>query len=266
MKLIDGKAIAEKIEEQIKKSGKTGGLGVILVGNDEPSRIYVKIKEKTAKRVGIKFEKIIYGETSDKGQETRIIDKIKELNSREDITGIIVQLPLPKHLDTNKIISAIDPQKDVDGYHPLNLKKFARGEFTFYPPVLGAVIEALKEAGVNIKEKTVALISKSEIFPIPYHGYFEKNAKNFIHCKPENLDDCLTADIVITAIGKKHYLKAKNVKEGAVVIDIGIVKEDKKIYGDADLDSLKDKCAAATPVPGGVGPITVARLLLNTIK
>ena len=271
MKLIDGKVIAAKIEERIKNSGKRGGLAVILVGDDQPSRIYVKKKEEAAKRVGIKFHKILYRttnyqpSTTNYGElEEKIISKIKELNSREDITGIIVQLPLPKGLDTNKIIAAINPKKDADGYHPENIKKFQKGEFSFYPPVLGAVISILESEKISIANKNVALVSNSEIFPIPFQSYFGKNMQVV---KFKDAEEYLpSAEIIITAIGQKHYLKSKMVKNEVMIIDIGIVREGKKIYGDADLKSLQEKCAAATPVPGGVGPITVARLLLNAIK
>jgi len=274
MKLIDGKAIAEKIEEGIKASGKTGGLAVILVGDNSASQIYVKKKEEAAKRTGIKFYGILYPITNYQllitnyaELEEKIISKIKELNSREDITGIIVQLPLPKGLDTNKIIAAIDPKKDVDGYHPENIKKFQNGKFSFYPPVLGAIISILESEKISIENKTVALVSNSNFFPLPFIPYFKNKAKKFFDCS--SADACYNlqaADIVITAVGQKHYLKSSMVKKDAIIIDVGIVREGKKIYGDADLESLKERCAAATPVPGGVGPITVARLLLNTIK
>lgn len=273
MKLINGKEIARKIEEEIKKSplppfskerNYQGGLGVILVGDNPASHLYVKLKEKAAKRVGIKFEKNIYPENI---SEEKIIKKIKGFNNDSEITGIIIQLPLPKHLNTDKIIATIDPQKDADGYHPENLKKFQEGEFDFFPPVLGAVIECLKYTGANLKEKTVAMFSNSEIFPIPYLAYFKKNAKKFNVCSPQKTGECLlTGDIVITAIGKKHYLKSHLVKPGAIVVDIGIIKENNRVYGDADAKSLEEKVAWLTPVPGGIGPITVACLLKNAAK
>ncbi|MBU1179926.1 bifunctional 5,10-methylenetetrahydrofolate dehydrogenase/5,10-methenyltetrahydrofolate cyclohydrolase [Patescibacteria group bacterium] len=280
MKLIDGKKIAGRIEEEIKriphltspiKRGRNksiGGLGVILVGDNPESRLYVRLKEEAAKRVGIKFEKFLFQQdTRNKIQETNIIKTIKKLNADPEITGIIVQLPLPEGLDTNKIIRAIDPKKDADGYHPENLKKFQEGDFSFFPPVLGAVVECIKYTGANLKEKTVAMFSNSEIFPIPYFTYFKKNAKDFNVCGVKKFGECLlSGDIVITAIGKKQYLKSHLIKPGAIVVDVGIIKESGKIYGDADAESLAKKASWLTPVPGGVGPITVACLLKNVAK
>lgn len=275
MHLIDGKAIAKKIEEEIKESEHKGGLAAILVGDDDASRLYVSLKEKAAARVGIHFEKIIYPKNTD---EAKIIKKIQELNSREDVTGIIVQLPLPKKLDTNKIIATIDPKKDADGFHPQNQK-------SAISPVLQAAIEIMKSikhptslklhgTGKNIKtkDKKIVLVSNSKVFPIPFQAYF---GKNLTVCKFKDIKKYPpSADIIITAIGKKHYLKSELVKKGAGIIDVGIVRapgrgpfgKGKKIYGDADPISLAKKAGWLTPVPGGVGPIVVACLLKNTIK
>lgn len=270
MRLIDGKAIAKKIEEKIEKSKRGGGLAAILIGDNPESRLYVALKEKAVARVGINFEKIIYPKNV---SETAILKKIKELNSRQDITGIIVQLPLPKNLNTDKIIGAIDPRKDVDGFHPENLNKFKRGKFPFYPPVLGAVLEILKNIksplppflkGGLRKGLPVVLVSNSKIFPIPFQAYF---GKNLTICKFKDIKKYLpSADIIITAVGKKHYLKSGLVKNDVIIIDVGIVREGKKIFGDADPVSLAEKRGWLTPVPGGVGPVTVACLLKNTTK
>ena len=176
MHLIDGKKIAERIEEEIKSSGKTGGLAVVLVGNNPESHLYVKLKEAAAKRVGIYFEKYLFEETA---SEQKIIKKINDLNTQKNITGIIIQLPLPEKLDTNKIIHAINPLKDVDGYHPENLIAFQKNKFDFFPPVLCAVLQIFKELNVDIKTKTITLLTKSEIFPIPYIAYFKNRAKEF---------------------------------------------------------------------------------------
>ncbi|MBU4421452.1 bifunctional 5,10-methylenetetrahydrofolate dehydrogenase/5,10-methenyltetrahydrofolate cyclohydrolase [Candidatus Parcubacteria bacterium] len=277
MKLIDGKKIAERIEEEIKtkitppnpplhKGGKgaVAGLAVILIGDNPESHLYVRLKEAAAKRVGIYFEKHLFEETV---SEQEIIKKINELNAKKNITGIIVQLPLPEKFDTNKIIHTILPTKDADGYHPENLIAFQKNKFDFLPPVLCAVLEILKELNVDIKTKSFNLLTKSEIFPIPYIAYFKNRAKEFHFCSENATDVCLlSGDIVITAIGKKHYLKSEMIKKGAIVIDIGAIKKGKNVYGDADPISLAKKASYLTPTPGGVGPITVACLLKNVAK
>ena len=285
MYLIDGKKIAKKIEEEIRqksnpssllplvkgRKGGVGGLAAILVGDNPASRLYVSLKEKAAKRVGIKFEKIIYPVTSTPSNsplargrtarlEKQIINKIKQLNARRDITGIIVQLPLPKNLNTDKIIAAIKPEKDADGFHPQNQK-------SAISPVLQAavrIIKTLKNKNIKTRERKIVLVSNSKIFPIPFQSYF---GKNLMVCKFKDIKKYLpSADIIITAVGKKHYLKGEMVKSGAVIIDIGIARVGHHVYGDADPKSLAKKRGHLTPVPGGVGPVTVACLLLNTVK
>lgn len=255
MHLIDGKAIAQKIENQLKKSKRRGGLAAILIGNNKPSHLYVNLKEKAAKRVNINFEKIIYPKSIN---ESAVLNKIKELNSRKDITGIIVQLPLPKKFNTDKIIRAIDPKKDADGFHPQNQK-------SAISPVLQAtveVIKSLKHKNIKTREQKIVLVSNSKVFLIPFQAYFRKN---LTVCKFKDIKKYLpSADIIITAIGKKHYLKSKFVKNGAIIIDVGIVRKGKKVFGDANPRSLSKKRGYLTPVPGGVGPITVACLLKNT--
>ncbi len=283
MKLIDGKKIAKKIEAEIKKTItpptpsylKRGGFGLaaILVGKDPASHLYVALKKKAAKRVGIKFEKIIYGQqdTRNKIQETKqleekIIKKIKELNARPDITGIIVQLPLPKFLDTDKIIATMDPKKDVDGYHPENIAVYKNNQCVKIPPaVFSAVQEILKSVKIKTRGKTIVFVSKkNSIFPLPFEHCFAKDA-NFIKINLVEVKKYLPkADIVITAVGKKHYLKGSMVKNGAVIIDIGIERIGRHVYGDADPVSLAKKSGWLTPVPGGVGPVTIACLLKNT--
>ncbi|MFA5133980.1 MAG: bifunctional 5,10-methylenetetrahydrofolate dehydrogenase/5,10-methenyltetrahydrofolate cyclohydrolase [Patescibacteria group bacterium] len=261
MKLVDGQKLAKKIEARLKRSKNKGGLGVILVGQNPESHLYVKLKERAASRAGIYFEKHLYPE---KAKENEILKKIKELNINKKITGIIVQLPLPKNLNTDKIIKTINPEKDADGYHPENIKKFQNGIFPFLPPVLGAVAEILNSVKSNWKKKKIILVSNSKIFPLPFKSFF---GKNLSVCKFRDIKEYLPkADIIITAIGKKQYLKSGFIKKGAGIIDVGIKRENKKIYGDADPVSLAKKAAWLTPVPGGVGPLTVACLLNNTIK
>lgn len=273
MKLIDGKAIAKKIENKIKKSKRGGGLAAILVGDDAASRLYVALKEKAAKRVGIKFEKIVYKVQSSKFKvqknlENKIINKIKSLNKRKDNTGIIVQLPLPKFLNTDKIIAAIDPKKDVDGYHPKNIAAYQNNQCLKMPPaVFSAVQEILKSVKIKTAGKTIVFVSKkNSIFPLPFEHCFAKDAKFFKITLGDAKKYLPKADIIITAVGKKHYLKNSMVKSGAVIIDIGIARIGHHVFGDADPVSLAKKSGWLTPVPGGVGPVTVACLLKNTKK
>jgi len=276
MKLINGRKIAEKIEEKIKKSKRKGGLAAILVGDDAASRLYVHLKEKAARKVNIKFQKILYSLQNPKSQipnpkqlEKKIIKKIKQLNKNPEITGIIVQLPLPKNLDANKIIRAMDPKKDVDGYHPANIAAYKNNQCPQMPAaVFSAVQEILKSAKIKTRGKTIVFVSKkNSIFPLPFEHCFGRDAKKFINCGPQNARECLPqADIIITAVGKKHYLKGGMIKNGAVIIDIGIARAGHHVYGDADPVSLAKKRGYLTPVPGGVGPVTVACLLQNTLN
>jgi methylenetetrahydrofolate dehydrogenase (NADP+)/methenyltetrahydrofolate cyclohydrolase len=274
MKLIDGKKIAAQIEARIKKSKRTGGLAAILVGDDAPSQLYVRLKEKAAARVGIKFEKYLYPITNDelrmtnnKKLEKKLMDQIQTLNNRRDITGIIVQLPLPKNLNTNKIINAINPRKDVDGYHPQNLYTYLENQCSIPPAVFSAVLEILKSVKVATKNKKIVFVSNSKIFPIPFESCFAKDAAEFVICSLRSAKKYLpNADIILTAVGKKHYLKASLVKRGATIIDIGISRHNGQVFGDADAVSLNKKAAYLTPVPGGVGPVTIACLLKNTTR
>jgi len=255
MQIIDGNKIAKQIEEKLKKAKDKGGLSAILVGNNPESHLYVKLKEHASKRVGIYFKKYFYPENV---TEEEIIKKIKELNKDKKITGILIQLPLPQHLDTDKIIASIDPEKDVDGFHP-HTKKIS--------PVLCATLEALKATGINLKEKKVLMITKSCIFPIPFITELAPRVTYFKTCRPKDAEKYIKdVDVVITAVGSPHYLKADMIKSGTVVIDIGIHKDGKKVYGDADIKSLAKKVSWITPVPGGIGPLTVACLLKNIIK
>ncbi len=275
MHLIDGKKIAKKIEEEIKKTKRKGGLAAILVGDDPASHLYVHLKEKAARKVNIKFQKIIY-QTSpnlslskERNLQKRIINKIHELNKRKDITGIIVQLPLPKNLDTNKIIRAMDPKKDVDGYHPKNIAAYKNNQCLKMPPaVFTAVQEILKAIKIKTRGKTIIFVSKKQsIFPLPFEHCFGRDAKKFIKISLKDAIKYLPqADIIFTAVGKKHYLKGKMVKNGAVIIDIGIARVGHHVFGDADPKSLAKKRGWLTPVPGGVGPVTVACLLKNTAQ
>ncbi len=293
MHLIDGKAIAKKIEAEIKKrsnpssllplakgrKGGVGGLAAILIGTNPESRLYVALKEKAAKKVGIKFIKILYpfsptpsNSPLSRGRtthlENKIIKKIHQLNNDKTITGIIVQLPLPKYLNTDKIIAAMDPKKDVDGYHPENIAAYKNNQCPKMPAaVFTAVQEILKSIKIKTRGKNIVFVSKkNSIFPLPFEHCFGRDAKKFINCAPASAKKYLaSADIIITAVGKKHYLKSSMVKNGAIIIDIGIDRIGHHVFGDADPVSLVKKRGWLTPVPGGVGPVTVACLLKNTV-
>lgn len=289
MKIIDGRKIAKQILSNVKNqllTAKQPTLAVILVGNDPASHLYVSIKEQRAREVGINFEKHLLPTNS---AEDKIIDLIHQLNNNKTITAILVQLPLPKHLNSDKIISQINPNKDADGIHPLHLKMLKQAKT---PPVLPAttqaVFESLKYTRTNLKNKSIAIIGKSKIVGLPTYYYFKNKfnktkttilsnyaiAKKFR--KPQiNIYDSHTknlsqktnqADILIVAIGQPHFITDEYVKSKAIVIDVGINKLNGQTVGDVDPISIKNKAQYLTPVPGGIGPITVACLLKNTLK
>lgn len=255
MILIDGEKIAAKILKDIKKEIKKlpvkPGLAVILVGEDKASKIYIKKKEKKCEEVGIKSEKFIFK----KSATSKIIKLIKKLNNKKDINGILVQLPLPKNLDADKIIKTIDIKKDVDGF--LKKSKVA-------PPTIAGILELLKYTKINLKNKTATILANSRIFANPLKNLLEKegcSVKVLIKPKRQNFN----ADIIVSALGKPKFIKSNMVKDNVIIIDVGITRIDKKIYGDADQKSLQDKSGWITPVPGGVGPMTVAMLLKNLL-
>lgn len=255
MKIIDGKKLSKKILEEcrkkIKKLPKKPGLAVILVGSNRASEIYVKKKEKACKEVGINFQKITYQKSSTK----ELSKKIKELNKDENINGILVQLPLPKNINADKIIKSVRPEKDVDGF----LKKSK-----VIPPTIAGILELLKSTGKNLKNKSAIILANSKIFAEPLEKILKKeNLKVKTLIKPS--ETFFDADIVITALGKPRFITKKQVKEGAIIIDVGITRVGKKILGDADFESLKDMRGFITPVPGGVGPMTVACLIKNLL-
>ncbi|MFH1890646.1 MAG: bifunctional 5,10-methylenetetrahydrofolate dehydrogenase/5,10-methenyltetrahydrofolate cyclohydrolase [Candidatus Kuenenbacteria bacterium] len=289
MKLINGKKISNKILKKLKfrvskfPNPQIPKLAVILVGKNPASRLYVKIKQKRAKEIGIGFKKYLLPENI---KQKKITELIQQLNDDKKITAILVQLPLPKHLDTNKIISAINPQKDADGIHPQHLKMLQQGKT---PPVLpattGAIIQAIKSTHVSLKNKSVAIIGKSKIVGLPTYYYLRNRVRqiNIYDSATKDLAaKTATADILIAAIGSPKFITAKYIKPGAIVIDVGInkiypVKSSKagimqfngvngQTVGDIDAKSIKNKAKYLTPVPGGIGPITVSILLKNVYE
>lgn len=264
--LIDGKKIAEKIKDNITqeifKLGTRPNLAIILVEGRGDSDLYVSLKEREAKKVGIDTH--LYKLASEV-KESDLLEIINFLNNDNLVDGILVQLPLPKHLNTDKIIKAINPMKDVDGFHPENLERLKKGESLIIPPVFGAVFEMLKNINFDIENKEVCILSNSEIFRDNL-ALMLNNMKAKTKCFPAVNPETKNADVLITALGKPHSIKKEMVKKDAVIIDIGITKDKKSIKGDVDFNDVEDYCSYITPVPGGVGPLTIAMTFQNTLN
>ena len=274
MILIDGKKIAAELRDELKKEvsslktryKKTPGLSVILIGDLTPSQIYVKNKEKSAIEVGLKSNIIRY---PDSVNEKIILDKINELNHDETVSGILVQLPLPKHIDKQKIIEMIDPLKDVDGFHPMNVGNLSSGYKSLIPCTPLGCYLLIKKIEPNLDGKKAVIIGRSNLNGKPMAQLLlqENCTVTVSHSKTKDLRaECLQADIIVAAAGIPELVKGDWVKKDAIVIDVGINKTDKGIVGDVAFDEVSKKAKALTPVPGGVGPMTIACLLKNTIS
>jgi len=268
MPLLNGKIIAEQIlsslKNQISHLNKVPGLAVILVGNDPASHLYVSLKEKACKKVGIYFEKNLFPETASSDE---IIKKIIELNERHDIDGILVQLPLPNQ-DTDKIIAVMEPNKDVDGFHPENLRRLETGEPCLISPVVLGVMKLLAETQELLAGKTAILVM-SQIFAQPFKNALNKKEIKVEIVSAENLnlsEKIKNGDVIITAVGQPGLITGELIKSGAIVIDVGTTKVNGKVLGDVETASVEKKAAWLTPVPGGVGPMTVAMLVQNVIQ
>jgi len=269
--LLDGKKLSQKICATLKSKieklkGKKPGLAVILIGGHLASQIYVAKKEKTAKEIGFYSEVHRLAATS---EEKEILNLIQYLNESSKIHGILVQLPLPTHIRTQTILNAVSPLKDVDGFHPLNLGRLLIGDPLFIPCTPQGVMELLKEYRIDLSGKHAVIVGRSLIVGKPLaHLLLSQNATVTIcHSKTQNLEEmCQSADILISAIGKPHFIKNSFVKEGAIVVDVGINRLNNKTVGDIDFDAVSKKASFITPVPGGVGPMTIALLLQNTFK
>ena len=274
MILIDGKKAAAELREELKqevielksKYNKVPGLTVILIGDMAPSQIYVRNKEKSANEVGLKSEVIRYPEVV---EEKTVLDKIEELNKDENISGILVQLPLPKHIDKQKVIETILPGKDVDGFHPMNVGNLSSGYESSVPCTpLGCYI-MIKKIEPNLSGKKAVMIGRSNLNGKPMAQLLLKEncTVTITHSKTKDLKaECLEADIIVAAVGIPELVKADWVKKDAIVIDVGINKTEKGIVGDVAFDEVSKVAKALTPVPGGVGPMTIACLLKNTIE
>ncbi len=273
MILIDGKKEAaslrlllkEEVKELKKKFNNVPGLTVILIGELAPSQIYVRNKEISAKEVGLNSDVIKYPENVD---EKTVLKKIKDLNENKLISGILVQLPLPRHIDKKKIIESISPSKDVDGFHPMNVGNLSSGYDSSVPCTPLGCYLLLKKVEPNLNGKKAVIIGRSNLNGKPMAQLLLKEncTVTITHSKTKNLkSECLEADIIIAAVGIPRLVKGDWVKKGSIVIDVGINKTDKGIVGDVDFEEVSKKAKALTPVPGGVGPMTIACLIKNTI-
>ena len=273
MILIDGKKAAAELRKELKqevsdlkiKYNKVPGLTVILIGDLTPSQIYVRNKEKSANEVGLKSDVIRYPDTV---EEKKILNKIEELNNDESVSGILVQLPLPKHIDKQKIIETIHPSKDVDGFHPMNVGNLSSGYESSIPCTPLGCYLLIKKIESNLNGKKAVIIGRSNLNGKPMTQLLLKEncTVTITHSKTIDLKaECLKADIIIAAVGIPELVKGDWIKKDTIVIDVGINKTDKGIVGDVAFDEVSKNAKALTPVPGGVGPMTIACLLKNTI-
>ena len=269
-KIINGKEISKKIKEEIKK--EVGGfpskpsLVVIQVGNDEASNIYINTKKKACIEVGIKVYHLKYNENV---AEEFLIEKIKKLNNDQKIDGILLQLPLPQNLNATKIIKHIDPSKDVDGLTSANIGKLMNNSNGLIPCTPLGIMELLKAYDVKIEGKHVVIVGRSTLIGKPLISLFLNNNATITicHSKTKNLSEYTKqADILVVAVGKKHLINRNMIKEGVIIIDVGINRVANKLYGDVDFSNVLDKVSLITPVPGGVGPMTVTMLLKNVVN
>lgn len=272
--IIKGNEVAEKKRAQLteevvklKEQGIVPGLAVILVGEDPASRSYVKGKEKGCEQVGIYSELIEFPETI---TEERLLAEIDRLNGDDRINGILVQLPLPKHIEEKAIIERISPEKDVDGFHPISVGRMMTGQDTFLPCTPHGIVELVKETNLDISGKHVVVIGRSNIVGKPVGQLFlnENATVTYCHSKTQNMKELTKlADILIVAVGRPKMVTADYIKEGAVVIDVGVNRlETGKLCGDVDFDNVLDVAGYITPVPKGVGPMTITILLHNTVE
>ena len=272
--IIDGKKESALLREEIKKeislikkkTSKVPGLSVILVGDFAPSQIYVKNKEKNSKEVGINSEVIRYPKDV---SEKEVLEKIKQLNRSKDVSGILVQLPLPKQISKEKIINAISPLKDVDGFHPINVGNLASGYKAVAPCTPLGCLFLIKKVVKNLSGQHAVILGRSNLNGKPMAQLLlrENCTVTIVHSKTKNLkDECQKADILVAAVGVANLVKGDWVKKDSIVIDVGINKVGDKIVGDVKFNEVKDKVKAITPVPGGVGPMTIACLLKNTLE
>ncbi|MCX7715116.1 MAG: bifunctional methylenetetrahydrofolate dehydrogenase/methenyltetrahydrofolate cyclohydrolase FolD [Clostridia bacterium] len=272
--ILNGKAVSQRIKDELKEEvknlkqeGINPGLAVVIVGDDPASRVYVNSKKKACEEIGIYSEEYAL---SAKTTQDELLELINMLNEKKDISGILVQLPLPEHIDEEIIINAINPKKDVDAFHPVNVGKIMFGNYDFVPCTPAGVMELIKESGIEVAGKECVIIGRSNIVGKPQAMLLlhENGTVTICHSKTKNLAETVKrADIVVAAVGKPEMITGDMIKEGAVVIDVGINRlENKKLVGDVHFESAEKVASAITPVPGGVGPMTIAMLMKNTVK
>ena len=271
-KRIDGKLISAAVKERVKNEvadlqakGISAGLAVIIVGSDPASQIYVANKKKACEQLGIVSKEYALPETT---TEEELLALIDTLNRQKEINGILCQLPLPKHLDEKRVINAISPEKDVDAFHPQNVGRIMIGDFDFVPCTPAGIMEMLRFEKIEVTGKRCVVIGRSNIVgkPMAMLLLHQNGTVTVCHSKTENLKEITkTADILVAAVGKAKFVTADMVKDGAVVIDVGMNRVEGKLYGDVDFDAVSEKASAITPVPGGVGPMTIAMLMQNTV-
>ena len=273
-KIIDGKAISLAIKDELKEKvaeyknkGIDITLAVVKVGNDPASAVYVRNKEKACEYVGINSRTLALPEET---TQEELLNIVRELNEDDTVNGILVQLPLPKHIDESEVLLAINSTKDVDGFHPVNVGKMVIGEDTFLPCTPAGIIEMLKRSDIDIEGKECVVIGRSNIVgkPMSLLMLKENATVTIAHSRTKDLKEVTKrADILVAAIGKPKFVTADYVKEGAVVIDVGLDRDENgKLCGDVDFESVEPKVSAITPVPGGVGPMTVTMLLVNCLR
>lgn len=275
MQIIDGKKVSAKVKEEVKKETDTlkaehsitPGLAVVIVGDDPASRVYVNNKKKACEAVGFLSEE--YALPTETTQE-ELLSLVNTLNKKESINGILVQLPLPRHLDDKAVIEAISPIKDVDAFHAVNVGKIMLGEYDFLPCTPAGVMEMLRYYDIPVEGRECVVIGRSNIVgkPMAMLLLHENGTVTICHSRTKNLAEvCRRADILVAAVGKAKFVKADMVKDGAVVIDVGMNRDENgKLCGDVDFENVSGKCSYITPVPGGVGPMTIATLMKNTLK
>lgn len=272
--ILDGKKLSKKIKnqlkvevEELKKNGIIPKLAVIMVGNDPASSVYVKNKSKACEKIGIEFEEYLLNENI---EQKELLDLIDKLNNDSNITGILLQAPIPKHLDINEAFEKISAKKDVDGFNPINVGRLSIGVNSYISCTPLGIMKLLEEYNIELKGKNAIVIGRSNIVGKPMvQCLLSKDATVTIcHSKTQNLEEITRkADIIICAIGKPCFLKADMVRDGAVVIDVGINRlDDGSILGDVDFNGVKEKASYITPVPGGVGPMTIAMLMNNVVQ
>jgi methylenetetrahydrofolate dehydrogenase (NADP+) / methenyltetrahydrofolate cyclohydrolase len=273
-KVISGKEVATRIKSELsqevdtmKEKGLNPGLAVVIVGNDPASRVYVNSKKRACAEIGIEsFEYALDESTTQK----ELLELVEKLNTDERVNGLLVQLPLPKQINEEAVILAIDPKKDVDAFHPYNVGKIMTGQPDFMPCTPAGVMELIKESGVEVAGKECVVVGRSNIVGKPQAMLLlaENGTVTICHSKTKNLEEvCRRADILVAAVGKPAVIKGSYIKPGAVVIDVGTNRVgEKKLVGDVDFDAASQIAAAITPVPGGVGPMTIAMLMKNTVR